>query len=62
MNKGIYEIRPFYNKNIKVSGWAANAQTYPRDCPNIFTPPNVSIFCLSKKHPQKFQQINLFKA
>lgn len=55
MNKGIYEIRPFYNKNIKVSGWASNAQTYPRDCPNIFTPPNVSIFCLSKKHPQKFQ-------
>lgn len=43
MNKGIYEIRPFYNKNIKVSGWASNAQTYPRDCSNIFTPPNVSI-------------------
>lgn len=46
MNKSIYEIRPFYNKNVKVSGWASNAQTYPRDCPNIFTPPNVSIFLM----------------
>lgn len=58
MNKGIYEIRPFYNKNIKVSGWVSNAQTYPRDCPNIFTPPNVSI----NKYKNSFFYFILFKA
>lgn len=54
MINSIYEIRPFYNKNIKVTGWASNAQTYPRDCPNIFTPPNVSIFFLKNTKTSKF--------
>lgn len=43
MNKDVYEIRPSYNKDVKISGWESNAQTYPRDCPNVFVSPNVYI-------------------